>query len=833
MRVILQWSTKRIHHNLLYEDVVCDVSESLSESGLISGIKQPKLEMIILNKAYAFFSHTHKVQKAIMPLLDENLSEKDHGKRLPSFGKFLGRDGLNDFLHLFGLVSGYLRLGHSTPFLSLGASCMFPSLAAAKAAVISLGEEIATQELPSGICAVVFVFAGDGTVAQDAQEIFKLLLLTFVDARRLSELFPVADYNSHAECYSLNFHDKIALYACQLQELIKSGWLPVGVADITCDIGGLIEFLNQTTQIEKPLSRYDSLTGSYHGDMEGKGLSSRRHSSNSVSKGASEHFGDILSQFVGNLASTEDLSKLPPPLTSLYEYTPRMQKSDLDDSSESIVNDNLKKKKHNILVPLSGYLFDKFLIKEALDIIEVVVYESVAEKGENLADKPAVVILGAGCVCRRAAEKDHTDEPKDVQVTDAEEAIEGIKNATAIQLDITDHGSLCKYISQVFPPTYFLCQLYQSMMHVAFVINLPPPSCHITIVNACSKLKKSLVTASYVDDSMSKLDEKAGDSGFTILGEMGLDPGIDHMMAIKMINQAHARRGIIIVFYFLQWWTFISIVHEQSIGIYIQVSSNFCCSLGSWIHADNCSQYHQTFGYFSWNPAGATRAGQNPATYKHSGETLHINGFGELLACLAKIGFFNTEPHPALKEGKTLTFDTFLDELLTVNNENIEGTVRDDDEMIDRLIHSGLTKEELVQQKLLKSSGKFLGLHEQTEIPVSCQSAFDVTCQRKEEILAYVVTEQVMTMTCGVPILRANKNIIGPLEIKIVETGTFQTLMDYARKMVLHLDKILGVASAYNYQILFKKLVQAWCLCCSDMYFAVKLPWFYNSNHKS
>ncbi|KAI3901616.1 hypothetical protein MKW92_010965 [Papaver armeniacum] len=562
---------------------------------LHEGTRNSRLEMMILNKVYAFFSHTHKVQKEIMPLLDENLSEKDHGKRLLALGKFLGRDGLNDFLHfVIRLVSGYLRLGYSTPFLSLGASCMFPSLAAAKAAVISLGEEIATQELPS--------------------RIFNYMHWE-KQLRRLPSIK-------------------------QLQELIKNGWPLVGVADITCDIGGLIEFLNQTTEIVKPLSRYDSLTGSYHGDMEGKGLSSRRHSSNSVSKEASEHFGDILSQFVGNLASTKDLSKL--------------------DSSESIVNDNLKKKKHNILVPLSGHLFDKFLINEALDIIEVVFYvwirdrfvddgtflnqiidslKSLAipnedsgdfEKAENLADRPAVVVLGAGY--------EYTDEPKDVQVTDAEEAIEGIKNATAIQLDITDHGSLCKYISQVFPPTYFL----KSMMHIVFVINLLPPSCHITILNACSKAK---------------------DSGFTILGEMGLDPGIDHMMAIKMINQAYARRGIIIVFYFLQWWTFISIVHEQSIGIYIPVSPNFCCSLGSWIHADNCSQYHQTFGYFSWNPAGATRAGQNPATYKHSGETLHIDGFGELLACLAKIGFFNTEPHPALKEGKTLTFDTFLDEL--------------------------------------------------------------------------------------------------------------------------------------------------------------------------
>lgn len=40
------------------------------------------------------------------------------------------------------------------------------------------------------------------------------------------------------------------------------------------------------------------------------------------------------------------------------------------------------------------------------------------------------------------------------------------------------------------------------------------------------QLNKNLVTASYVDDSMSKLDEPAKGAGITILGEMGLDPGI-------------------------------------------------------------------------------------------------------------------------------------------------------------------------------------------------------------------------------------------------------------------------------------------------------------------
>ncbi|ONK55827.1 uncharacterized protein A4U43_C10F1380 [Asparagus officinalis] len=100
--------------------------------------------MILPDRAYAFFSHTHKAQSENMPLLDKILSERvslydyeriigDDGRMLLAFGKFAGRAGFIDFLH------GYLHLGYSTPFLSLGTSYMYSSLAAAKAVIIAFG----------------------------------------------------------------------------------------------------------------------------------------------------------------------------------------------------------------------------------------------------------------------------------------------------------------------------------------------------------------------------------------------------------------------------------------------------------------------------------------------------------------------------------------------------------------------------------------------------------------------------------------------------------------------------------------------------------------------
>ncbi|WOG94156.1 hypothetical protein DCAR_0313449 [Daucus carota subsp. sativus] len=920
-RIIVQPSTKRIHHDALYEDVGCEVSEDLSDCGLILGIKQPKLEMILPNRAYAFFSHTHKAQKENMPLLDKILAERaslydyelmvgDHGKRLLAFGKFAGRAGMIELLS--GLGQRYLNLGYSTPLLSLGASYMYSSLAAAKAAVISVGEEIATKGLPSGICPLVFVFTGSGNVSSGAQEIFKLLPHTFVDPKRLPQLFAErdvtqsaraskrifhvygcvvtaadivvprdsnknfdkADYYAHPEQYMPVFHETIAPYASvivncmywesrfprllstkQLQDLMKEGCPLIGISDITCDIGGSIEFVNQNTSIDSPFFRYNPFKNSYHRDMEGTGVicSAVDILPTEFAKEASQHFGDILSKFIGSLAYTDDINKLPAhlyrscivhggELTSLYEYIPRMRKSNLENLPDILKESNSTKSKYTRLVSLSGHLFDTFKINGALDIIEdaggsfhlvkcqvgqsadamsyselevgadnielldniIDSLTSIANPSEDdevvtkntnmvslkfgsfqngdvkLSDnggKSAVLILGAGRVCQPATEllatigsttshqwlkscitsdyceKNHVHViVASLYMKDAEEITKGIPNATPAQINVMDDESLCNYVSQV-----------------DVVISLLPPSFHTTIAKACIKLKKHLVTASYVDDSMSELDEPAKDAGITILGEMGLDPGIDHMLAMKMIDEAHARGGKITSF------------------------TSYCGGLPSPEAANNPLAYK-----FSWSPAGAIRAGRNPATYKLRDEVVHVNGddlydsatrfripdlpafaleclpnrnslvygdlygignealtifrgtlryegFGEIMGTMARIGFFDAQVHPILENGKKPTYKSFLLELLKDDGKNLIGTTHIEEAIAERIISLGLCKERGTAARTAKTI-IFLGLNEPEEIPASCQSAFDVTCFRMEERLVYSSTERDMVI---------------------------------------------------------------------------------------
>ncbi|KAH9618009.1 hypothetical protein KSS87_016398 [Heliosperma pusillum] len=906
-RIVVQPSTKRIYHDTLYEEVGCEVSEDLSECGLIVGVKQPKLEMILPDRGYAFFSHTHKAQKENMPLLDKIIAERstlydyelivgDDGKRLLAFGKYAGRAGMIDFLH--GLGQRYLSFGYSTPFLSLGASYMYPSLAASKAAVISVGEEISTLGLPSGICPLVFVFTGSGNVSQGAQEIFKLLPHKFVEPSRLPELFeavgeknqhsPVskrafqaygcvvtskdmvepndpnsifnkADYYSHPEHYTPVFHEKIAPYASvvvncmyweprfprllttkQLQELMNKRCPIVGIADITCDIGGSIEFVNQATTIDSPFFRFDPFTDTCHNEMDGKGV---------ICSAASQHFGNILSRFVGHLASTKDFPELPThlklacivhrgELTSLYEYIPRMRESASDDLSETLADSPTNKKKHSVLVSLNGHLFDDFLINEALDKIEaiggsfqlvkchvgqradVMSYSelevgadgssmldqiidsltSLARKGgnngmvtkepskfaltvgkihDNGADKirrkAGVLIVGAGRVCRPAAEflasikslsssplfgnciADDVDLADKVEVIvaslylkDAKEVTQGIPNATGVQLDVEDQESLHKYVSEV-----------------EVVISLLPASCHVIIANACIKLKKHLVTASYVDDSLSKLDESSKNAGITVLGEMGLDPGIDHMMAMKMIDEAHAQGGKVRSF------------------------TSYCGGLPSPAAANNPLAYN-------WNPAGAIRAGRNPAKYRSMGKEIEVNGdnlydsavrfrlphfpafalevlpnrnsliygdiykigeeastifrgtlryegFSEIMGTLAGIGFFDAEVHEILNSSEKPTFETFTCTLLGVEKDSSSGSRVGEADIAERILSLGHSKQQETAFKTARTI-MFLGLLEKTVIPSSCQTIFDVTCLCMEERLAYSSEEQDMVL---------------------------------------------------------------------------------------
>ena len=118
------------------------------------------------------------------------------------------------------------------------------------------------------------------------------------------------------------------------------------------------------------------------------------------------------------------------------------------------------------------------------------------------------------------------------------------------------------------------------------VVSMLPASMHILVARDCVNFKKNLVTASYVSDEILALDNQARENGVLLLNEIGLDPGIDHMSAMKVIDDL------------------------KSQGAEITSFKSFC---GGLIHpnSDNNPWNYK----FTWNPRNVILAGQGTAQY--------------------------------------------------------------------------------------------------------------------------------------------------------------------------------------------------------------------------
>src|SRR5580693_4833154 len=69
------------------------------------------------------------------------------------------------------------------------------------------------------------------------------------------------------------------------------------------------------------------------------------------------------------------------------------------------------------------------------------------------------------------------------------------------------------------------------------VISMLPPALHLLVALDCVEFRKNLLTASYTDQSIRDLEPRILERGLFFLYEMGLDPGIDHMSAMQLINR--------------------------------------------------------------------------------------------------------------------------------------------------------------------------------------------------------------------------------------------------------------------------------------------------------
>lgn len=138
-------------------------------------------------------------------------------------------------------------------------------------------------------------------------------------------------------------------------------------------------------------------------------------------------------------------------------------------------------------------------------------------------------------------------------------------------------------------------------------VSLLPYRFHAAVAKLCVEYRKHLVTTSYVQPDMMALDVEAREKGVLLLNEAGLDPGIDHMSAMKIIDQVHDNGGTIEKFFSL------------------------CGALPAPEAAGNPFKYK-----FSWSPMGVILASRNSALYLKDKKKIFIepeNLFRDRFTC--------------------------------------------------------------------------------------------------------------------------------------------------------------------------------------------------------
>jgi len=227
----------------------------------------------------------------------------------------------------------------------------------------------------------------------------------------------------------------------------------------------------------------------------------------------------------------------------------------------------------------------------------------------NICKMRTILIIGAGrsassliqYLLSKSADEDLHLIIGDLSIEAARSKTKDHPNATAIALDIFD-----------------VSQRQDAIQKADIVISMLPAHLHIQVAKDCIAYKKHMVTASYISDAMQDLDALAKENNLIFMNEIGLDPGIDHMSAMKVIDEIKVKGGKMLLF------------------------ESFCGGLVAPESDTNLWNYK-----FTWAPRNVVLAGQGGAakflqegTYKYipyctlfrRTEFLEVEGYGKFEA---------------------------------------------------------------------------------------------------------------------------------------------------------------------------------------------------------
>lgn len=196
-----------------------------------------------------------------------------------------------------------------------------------------------------------------------------------------------------------------------------------------------------------------------------------------------------------------------------------------------------------------------------------------------------ILIIGAGrsatsliqYLLKHAAAHNWEITVADADIALAEEKVKGHDKGTAVTFNALDAEERLPHLEAA-----------------DFIVSMLPAHLHIHVAKDCLRLGKDLATASYVSPELKELHEEVKGKGLIFLNEIGLDPGIDHMSAMQMINSIRAKGGKISAFY------------SYAGGLVAPESDT--------------NPWHYKF---SWNPRNVVLAGQGVSQYLYEHRYRH------------------------------------------------------------------------------------------------------------------------------------------------------------------------------------------------------------------
>ncbi|XP_016068856.1 PREDICTED: alpha-aminoadipic semialdehyde synthase, mitochondrial isoform X2 [Miniopterus natalensis] len=597
-KVLIQPSNRRAIHDKEYVKAGGILQEDISEACLILGVKRPPEDKLMSKKTYAFFSHTIKAQEANMGLLDEILNQEirlidyekmvDHrGIRVVAFGQWAGVAGMINILHGMGLR--LLALGHHTPFM--GAQEIFNELPCEYVEPHELKEVSQTGDLRK-------VY---GTVLSRHHHL----------VRKTDGVYDPVDYDKYPERYISRFNTDVAPYTTclingiyweqnsprlltrqDLQSLLAPGKssivgvegcpaLPhklVAICDISADTEGSIEFMTECTTIDHPFCMYDADQHIIHDSVEGSGIlmCSIDNLPAQLPIEATECFGDML-----------------------YPYVEEMI---LSDATQPLESQNFSPVVRDAVITSNGVLTDKYKYIQKL--------RQSRERAQllSMATKKKVLVLGTGYVSEPVLE--YLSRDKNIEITvgsDLKNQIEQLGKKYHINPVIMDISKQEQKLASLVATQ-------------DLVISLLPYVLHPLVAKACIASKVNMITASYITPALKELEKSVEDAGITVIGELGLDPGLDHMLAMETIDKA------------------------KEVGATIESYISYCGGLPAPEHSDNPLRYK-----FSWSPVGVLMNIMQPATYLLNGKVVNVAGGVSFLDAVTPMDYYpglNLEGYP-------------------------------------------------------------------------------------------------------------------------------------------------------------------------------------------